>query len=265
MKRFNKYFNSEIEWFESLELFLETYGIKIKNKSLYLQAFTHKTYKNENNINYDYERFEFIGDSIIQYLVSIFLFKTNNNYKEDKLTLYRAELVKGETLSKVVKKYEIDKFALLGKGQEESKDNDNIYADIFEALIAAIMLDNNQNFTIVNNLLKKILFVNFDANKFNIDPKSDFQIKIQKHKDLEFFYREYINEDKTYTSELYVRMPNWKGNNVLLFGFGSGKNKQIAQQNAASDALSKNESWLSDEENNVDNKQTQKIKKKENK
>jgi hypothetical protein len=59
------------------------------------------------------------------------------------------------------------------------------------------MFDNNQNFTIVNNLLKQILFINFDVNKFNIDPKSDFQIKIQKHKDLEFFYKEYINEDKT--------------------------------------------------------------------
>jgi hypothetical protein len=70
------------------------------------------------------------------------------------------------------------------------------------------MFDNNQNFTIVNNLLKQILFINFDVNKFNIDPKSDFQIKIQKHKDLEFFYKEYINEDKTYTSELYVKMPN---------------------------------------------------------
>jgi alpha-D-ribose 1-methylphosphonate 5-triphosphate synthase subunit PhnG len=58
-------------------------------------------------------------------------------------------------------------------------------------------------------------------------------------------------------------MPNWKGNNVLLFGFGIGKNKQIAQQNAASDALSKNEGWLSDEENNVKNNQTQRTKKKE--
>ncbi len=242
MKKFNKHFSSEIEWFNALELFLNKYQIKIKNKSLYLQAFTHKTYKNENSINYDYERFEFLGDAIIGYLVSIFLFNyPDNNYQEDKLTLYRSELVRGDTFNKVIKKNELNKFCLLGRGQEDSEDNNNIHADIFEALIAAIVIDNNLNFSVVNDFLNKVLFSNFNPNKFNIDPKSDFQIKIQKHRDLSFFYKETINEDKSYNSELYVRMPNWQGNNVLLFGTGSGKNKQIAQQNAAINALSKNE------------------------
>ena len=119
---------------------------KFTDKKLLLNAITHKTYAFEAKTPLVYnERLEFLGDSILNFVISKILFENNEFFSEGELTRRRAILVNNIFLADVAKNLEIGKFLLLGKGEKLQKGNNNPtnLANAFEAIIGAIYLDSN--------------------------------------------------------------------------------------------------------------------------
>ena len=119
-------------------------GIKFKNKDLLLEALTHRSYLNENKdwrVNHN-ERMEFLGDAVLELVVTEFLFKNYPN-PEGEMTNWRAALVNANMLSQITNEFSLDKYVLLSRG--EAKDTGRarqyISANAVEALIGAIYLD----------------------------------------------------------------------------------------------------------------------------
>ena len=135
---------------------------KFKNKKLLINAVTHKTYAFEAKTPLEYnERLEFLGDSILNFIISEKLYKINKYFSEGELTRHRSMYVNNELLAKIAKKLEIGKFLLLGKGEKNQKGNLNPtnLANTLESIIGAIYLDSNLKIcrnVILNSIFEKI-------------------------------------------------------------------------------------------------------------
>ena len=134
--------NQKKNYNQELQAFLKQLGISHpKNLSIYKEALTHKSYANENNLNYNYERLEFLGDAAIDWVITNFLFNKEKHLDEGTLSLTRSNLVKKETLSKCCQEIHLDEFILLGKGAQNNASNISIYEDVFESFIGAVARD----------------------------------------------------------------------------------------------------------------------------
>ena len=119
---------------------------EFKNKSLLLEALTHKTYAFESDSIMEYnERLEFLGDSILNYVIAEYLYKENTFLSEGELTRRRAFLVNNKVLSKKAEQLHLGKYLRLGKGERMQKGhmNPTNQANALEAIIGAIYLDSN--------------------------------------------------------------------------------------------------------------------------
>jgi len=119
-------------------------GTKIKNLDLYQKAFTHKSaLKEYENMNESFETLEFIGDSVLGFVITKFLFDQYESRQEGFLTKARTKLVRGETLAKIAKILGLDKLVIMDeKGMRNGwNNNPKILEDVFEALIGAIYMD----------------------------------------------------------------------------------------------------------------------------
>ena len=210
-----------------------------KNKDLYEQAFIHRSYLNENKkITESNERLEFLGDSVLSFIVSQYLYKLYANFNEGNLTNLRSLLVNTKTLALTAKKLGFGNLLKLSKGEEESKgrENQSLLADCFEAFIGALFLD--QGTDAVEEFLINSLLPNTEVlikKKSLKDPKSLLQEYVQGQKHNSPVYK-VIGEEgpahaKLFTIGVYV--------NEELLGTGTGKSKQEAEENAAEAALSK--------------------------
>ncbi len=209
---------------------LEKMGIEIKNKELLETALTHSSYSNEHNCD-NYERLEYLGDAILESVTSEYLY-LNTDYSEGEMTKIRANYVCEKALATYSKKMGIDRYIRLGHGQINNL-NDTIIADVFEAVAAAIYLD--QGYEVVKKYLQDIIvpFIK-ESWDFNTDYKTKLQEAVQTNKkSLEYvLIREYGEaHDKTF--EMAVKIDN------IIYGKGIGKSKKEAEQNAALDALNK--------------------------
>lgn len=209
---------------------LEKMGIEIKNKELLETALTHSSYSNEHNCD-NYERLEYLGDAILESVTSEYLY-LNTDYSEGEMTKIRANYVCEKALATYSKKLGIDKYIRLGHGQINNL-NDTIIADVFEAVAAAVYLD--QGYEVVKKYLQDIIvpFIK-EGWDFNTDYKTKLQEAVQTNKkSLEYvLIREYGEaHDKTF--EMAVKIDN------IIYGKGIGKSKKEAEQNAALDALNK--------------------------
>ena len=205
-------------------------GIEIKNKELLETALTHSSYSNEHNCD-NYERLEYLGDAILESVTSEYLY-LNTDYSEGEMTKIRANYVCEKALATYSKKMGIDRYIRLGHGQINNL-NDTIIADVFEAVAAAIYLD--QGYEVVKKYLQDIIvpFIK-ESWDFNTDYKTKLQEAVQTNKkSLEYvLIREYGEaHDKTF--EMAVKIDN------IIYGKGIGKSKKEAEQNAALDALNK--------------------------
>ena len=116
-------------------------GYSFKDKDLLSTALTHSSFANENKTQ-SYERLEFLGDSLLEYIVSDYIYKNFPNEREGSLTQIRAKLVQEKTLADLVQSMEINKFIKIGKSlRNEIKQS--ILCDIYESLLGAIYLDSN--------------------------------------------------------------------------------------------------------------------------
>lgn len=202
------------------------------------KALTHKSYANENNEGLkNNERLEFLGDAVIDLVISDYFFKRFSSYAEGPLTKIRAALVNETTLSKIARNLRLGEFILLGKGEDMTggKDKASILANTFEAIIAAIYLD-----TDINKVYSKILdYLKEDIERIisessgYIDYKSNLQEYTQHQLNCRPFY-EVLSEtgpDHSKIFEIIVTVKNKK------FGCGAGKSKKEAEQEAARQAL----------------------------
>ncbi len=210
---------------------------KFKNKQLFEQSFVHRSYLNETKKKLSSnERLEFLGDSVISFVVSRHLYNKYPNFDEGILTNLRSLLVNTKSLALCAKELNFGNYMLLSKGEEESRgrQNQSLLADSFEAFIGALFLD--QGTEVVSDFLNQVLLPKADLyvkNKAFKDPKSLLQEKIQSQKQTSPVYK-VISEKgpahaKIFTVGAYVAK--------VLLGKGEGKSKQEAEENAAKVAL----------------------------
>jgi ribonuclease-3 len=218
--------------------FEEISGITFKNKELLRRAFTHRSFLNENRgaESSHNERLEFLGDAVLELMVTEYLYDKYPDSNEGDLTAYRASLVNAITLSEAAQKINVNDFLLLSKGEakDTGKARQYILANTMEAIIGAIYLD--QGYDIARYFISKNLFHLIDviiAEKSWIDAKSKFQEKAQEKEGMTPQYKSLKEEgpdhDKRFTIGVYL-------DNELI-AEGDGMSKQEAEQVAAKKAL----------------------------
>ena len=117
-------------------------NISPKKYSLYYEALTHSSYSNENHLNYNYERLEFLGDAIISYYVTNYLFNVKPELKVGDMSKKKIIIVQSKSEIFAAKKLNLQEYVYLGKSLFNDKKNlDRIYEDVYEALVGAIYLD----------------------------------------------------------------------------------------------------------------------------
>lgn len=210
---------------------------KLKNKKLFEEAFTHRSYLNEakQKISSN-ERLEFLGDSIISFAVSNYLYTKYPDFNEGNLTNLRSLLVNTKSLSEIARELNIGSLLKLSRGEEESKGRENatLLENSFEAYAGALFLD--QGMSAVIEFLNGALFpriqelVNKKAFK---DPKSMLQEKVQAKKQGSPLYK-VLEESGPAHAKIFKVGVFVEGKKL---GEGTGRSKQIAEESAAKIAL----------------------------
>lgn len=215
-------------------------GYGFRNDQLLVEALTHSSYANEhkNAKLKDNERLEFLGDAILDLVVSDFLYKKHKDLPEGDLSKLRASIVCEAFLTKVAKEMHLGSFLLLGKGEERTggRERTSILADAFEAVIGAIYLDSDldsaQKF--IHNTIISFM-ESLSANKMIEDYKTHLQELIQKDSTEPLSYL--VTSEKGPDHDKYFSVEVRHKEQVL--GSGSGRSKKEAEQNAAYIALEK--------------------------
>lgn len=224
----------EVHKYDELEKLI---GIIFRNKDLLDNAFVHKSYVNEykKEILNSNERLEFLGDAVLELVVTEFLYKTYPN-PEGELTNFRAALVRGNNLAIISQKLYLGQYLYLSRGEEKSggREKNYILANTCEALIGAMYLD--QGYEITHRFIHKFIIIYLDKilqEGLHIDAKSRFQEMSQEKMNITPVYKTLNEEgpdhDKTFKMGVYL--------NDELIAEGVGKNKQTAEQEAAKNAL----------------------------
>lgn len=226
-----------------IESLAKKIGIDFKEISLLQQAVTHRSYLNENRgYKLDHnERLEFLGDAVLELVVTEYLYKHYEN-PEGELTAWRSSLVNGEMLAVIAKDLGVEEFLLMSKG--ESKDvgraRQYLLANAMEAIIGAIYIDQGyekaQKFVLDNVVVKLGEIID---KKLYLDPKSYFQEKSQENDKITPSYR-VIKEwgpdhDRHFVVGVYL------GNDLVAEG--EGTSKQEAQREAARKGLEE-KGWI---------------------
>lgn len=213
-------------------------GVKFKNPDLFKQALVHRSYLNEHpNFELGHnERLEFLGDAVLELVVTEFLYKNYDN-PEGELTNWRASLVNAKMLAGLTKEMNVEEYLYLSKGESKDKDTkarQYILANAFESITGAIYLD--QGYNVAANFIHRYLLVHLDTilvNELYVDPKSHFQEAAQEKVGITPNYKvmEETGPDhaKNFTVAVYLEKEE--------VARGNGTSKQEAQTAAAKEAL----------------------------
>lgn len=199
------------------------------NMNLYSAAVTHSSFTNENPSYPDYERLEFLGDAVLEIIISEFLYK-ERHLEEGVMTRMRATYVCEEACATYTKEIGLEDDIRVGSGEEV---NQTILADVFEAFVAALYLDQGYEFT--RDFVLNIIIDYIDRGvDFLHDYKSTLQEFVQTVKKSIIY--EVIDEkgpahNKTFTSIVKI--------DGIVMGKGTAGSKKASEQEAARDALSK--------------------------
>ena len=220
-----------------LEVLQKELGYEFKNIKLLKKALTHTSYAYDNKVESN-EKLEFLGDSILEFVSSEYLYENYTKLKEGEMTKVRATVVCEKSLYKVAKMHNFSDFLYLGKSEKMSggKTRPAILADSVEAIIAAMFLDGGLE------PVKKFIIENLKDDIESAtkhvgikDYKTVLQEKLQEHGEVLIQYN-IINEkgpdhDKSFESEVKC--------NGKVLATGSGKSKKQAEMQAAKKALEK--------------------------
>jgi ribonuclease-3 len=216
----------------------DSLGYTFNNPEILKEAVTHRSYSNEHNLDRNYERLEFLGDAVLQLIVSEYLINKYREFDEGVLSKYRGYFVSEDFLSKIASKLNLGDFVKLGKGEALSggKRKPSLLCDIFESLIAAIYLDGSYEpakKTVIKLMAEKI--DDTIANESFVDNKTELQKLSQKKfeslPEYEVISEEGPEHDKVFTISVAV--------DGKILGYGKGRSKKKAEQNAAAAALEK--------------------------
>ena len=210
-------------------------GYQFEDESLLNKAMTHTSYAYENNVESN-EKLEFLGDSILEFISSKYIFKNYPNLKEGEMTTVRAQVVCEQSLYKIAKMHNFSDFLNLGKSEKLSggKERPAILADSVEAVIAAMYIDGGLKVAekfIIENLKNEIELATKHVGQK--DYKTVLQEKLQIHGDVKIEYI-LLNEsgpDHDKRFEMEVRC------NGKKLAVGTGKSKKLAQMDAAHNAI----------------------------
>ena len=209
-------------------------GYEFKDKALLERAFTHASV--DTCATKNYQSLEFLGDSLLDFIVAKRLMEINPNAHEGALTKNRAQIVSKEPLAEEIDHLDLAKYLIVGKGenQEAITSQSKIKSDIFESIVGAIYLDSNKLAHCEKFVLSKL------APLFNGDSKHmgshDFKTELNEYASKHDLHVEYVLLSKTGkahepTFDVEVKI------NGLDAGKGEGKSKKEAEQNAAKVAL----------------------------
>lgn len=216
-------------------------GIEFNDIDLLQQALTHRSYLNEHrSYKLDHnERLEFLGDAVLELVVTEHLYKNFPDHAEGEMTNWRAALVNGEMLAKISKRLGVEEYLLMSRG--ESKDTGRarqyLLANAFESIVGAIYLDQKEaGYGAAKDFIEKNVIVELAEiieKKSYLDPKSRFQEESQERVGITPSYRVLSesgpDHDKKFVVGVYL--------GEELAAEGEGLSKQEAQRKAAEKAL----------------------------
>lgn len=211
--------------------------ISFQNISLLKQAFTHASYRNEHRklpIS-DNERLEFLGDAVLEVIVSEYLYRTYPHLLEGELTRMRAAIVCESSLVQFAKRLSFDNYVRLGRGEERSggRNRPALLADAFEAFVGALYLD--QGLDSVQEFARKYLFTHLEERTQSADYKTALQEWVQQNLAKPLKYQIAEERGPAHAREFVVSVN--VGDEVM--GTGVGRSKKEAEQKAAQAAVEK--------------------------
>ncbi|MBR2840563.1 MAG: ribonuclease III [Bacilli bacterium] len=211
---------------------LDELRITPNDLNLYKQAFYHTSYANENR-KQSYERLEYLGDAVLELLMSEYLYNTSSS-QEGVLTKKRAHYVCTLANYEYSKKLGLDKYIKLGVGEKASGSKKAIIADVFESFLGALYLD--KGFDVVKKFFYDNIVPHIENNE--IEFFDDYKSKLQEYVQTDKKSLEYILIDesgpahnKSFTIEVMI--------DGIVYGKGKAGSKKRAEQKAAKDALEK--------------------------
>ena len=209
-------------------------GFNPINLEYYQKAFIHKSvlrFLSNENLNKSYERFEFLGDSVVNLVIANFIFNKYKDKEEGYLTRIRTKLVNGKTMSYLAKKLKLNDFLIISKNVETigGRTNDRIIEDIFEAFICAIYLD--LGFKYAEAFIIRIIEEHLDIDVIEEDNNykdillRKCQKEFQTNPEYELITTTGPHHTKTFTSVVIINGTKHKT--------GTGKTKKESEQNAS--------------------------------
>ncbi len=217
---------------------LNNIGIEFKTTQLLREALTHKSYAFEKGLDYNYERLEFLGDAVLELIISEELYRRYPKYTEGQLTRLRANIVRQKSLVLIARNLQLGTVVLLGKGEKLAggEDRKSLLADVLEAVIGAIYLDFGFDEA------KKFVLKNFEQALVNTNNGmlDDYKTRLQ-----ELLQSRFANVKITYRLLSSEGPDHNKKFNVGLYvndrhkTSGVGKSKKAAEQQAAGLMLKK--------------------------
>ncbi|MCI5072763.1 ribonuclease III [bacterium] len=210
--------------------------IDIQENIVFEEALSHKSWLVENPVSYnDYERLEFLGDAVLNFIVSDLFYDQYPDKAEGDLTQFRSSVVNESVLGQAIEKLKINGLIKLGLGEERSGGHNklSILSDVFESLLAALYLTHGIGAAkafVINGLAE--VLNNVDSVQFNKDFKTQLQEKTQKYFKILPIYNTLKSagpdHDKTFTIKVHIKGYTFDG---------QGNSKKQAQQDAAQKAL----------------------------
>lgn len=225
---------------DNIDLFEKKIDFQFQDKSLLYEALTHRSYLNENK-SWPYhhnERLEFLGDAVLELVITDLLFKYYPDAQEGDMTLLRAALVNYQKLAEIAQSINLEKFLYLSRGETKDlpKSQEVIVADAFEALIGAIYLD--AKMMAAEKFIKNFVFSRLDEvleNKSYKDAKSELQEIVQDKLKITPVYKILLESgpahERIFESGVYLE--------EKLIAKGAGRAKQESEIEAAKAALKK--------------------------
>ena len=222
----------------SIEELEKALNLKIHNREVFLLALTHPSYNADANTKHqDYERLEYMGDAVLDYVSADLIFKTHPEMDQGLMSKLRSYLVKSHSLAEYARKISLAEYIRVGHSIPVTQINnsDKILEDVFEALIGAIYLDQG-----MDAAYRHIsFFLLEDIKKTNVDDLTDHKTRLQEEMQAE--HRDSVHyvlvsqvgpaHDRTFTVNVMF--------NDIVLASGTGKSKKAAEEEAAKNALAK--------------------------
>jgi ribonuclease-3 len=213
----------------------EKFNIETDNEHLYEIAFTHGSYSTIHDLDYTYERLEFLGDSVLSLLVSEYLYKKYPHYEEGKLTKIRSNFVCQNALIYYSQKLKLDDYLRVSVEESNLTKNEvlSITADLFESFLGAMFIDQGIEFT--KKFVSEWIFKYIDQERVFFEDYKSAMKEYGDANEVEIDYiilKEYgVPHDKTFIMACLI--------DGQEMGVGRGKNKKEAEQAAAKGAMRK--------------------------